>query len=938
MSNDVVASDEQRLQQKIEKALPMREHRAAALEFLARTIERADEERADGWYLQESANGLSLMTARLEAFRIRPGRIHFSVMGPVEDSLRTELGSETREDEAWRAIPGGIALNVPAASAHLAREKLEVAQRRFIEAAMSRMRKAITLEAHCAAALEWLSREVGRELPKPAVAPLELSGEPDEEPADGRESPRIAIRGRPQIFNVSNMQLSHLLGMIEHKTLALPDLQRPFVWEDKNVRDLLDSLFVGFPVGTLVFWQVSDGKEARVVGDTERLKVTMLIIDGQQRLTSLYAVMRGAEVVDQDGQRRKITIAFRPRDGRFEVADAAVRNDPEFIADVREIWSGTRSKSRLARDIFDALRAKERAVNDEYERAVEENLDRAQGIANYAFPVVTVQKSAGVDDSNEEDIAEIFVRLNNQGKRLGQTDFVLTLLSVFHGGLRDRIEQRAREMSTESVVEIDAQQLLRVTCAVGFHRAKMSAIYRFLRGVDPASGDVSVEARKARLATLDLAADECIDKTIWRDFTLRVVHAGFVSDALIASNNAILNSFAIYVLGRRIGVERHKLDELISRWVFASMLSARYSASSETRFDEDLSRIAGLKVGEGEAFAAALDRALSEVLSGDYWTNRLVRDLETQRGRAPAALGFRAAQVVLGARALFGDQSLRDMLNPHGHGARAAVESHHLFPTAWLQSKGLRDRRQLNQVANFADVGWYENAMISGQSPQRYVPLVRKKRELDDDRWGRMCAEHALPPGWEELDYETFLTERRRRMADLTRVAYRKLGGESDAPPLDPPWFVAGSESVWRRIVDTERSLRALVRTVYGELYGASNPSLAAQRIREALGGPERDSFDRALRSRPASADPLSVVDYLYLGQLPKLLFLPEPWQKARVSLASAAPDVKAKLQSAIDAIAPVRNEIAHVREVSAERLQRASLACSDVLSLLRAR
>lgn len=933
MSTDVIVSDEQRVQQKIEKALPVPEHRAAVLEFLARAIERADEERADGWYLQETPYGLSLMTGRLEAFRIRLGRIHFSVIGPVEDSLRTELGSEARENEEWRAIPGGIALIVPAASAQLALEKLEVAQRRFIEAAMGRMRKAISLEAHCPAALEWLSREVKRELPKPAVVAVETSGEPDDEPTDGRESPRVAIRGRPQIFNVSNMQLSHLLGMIEHKTLALPDLQRPFVWEDKNVRDLLDSLFVGFPVGTLVFWQVSDGKEARVVGDTEQLKVTTLIIDGQQRLTSLYAVMRGAEVVDQDGNRRRITIAFRPRDGRFEVADAAVRNDSEFITDVREIWSGTRSKSRLARDIFDALRVKGREVSDDYERAVEENLDRAQGIANYAFPVVTIQKSAGVDDSNEEDIAEIFVRLNNQGKRLGQTDFVLTLLSVFHGELRDRIEQRAREMSSESVVEVDAQQLLRVTCAVGFHRAKMSAIYRFLRGVDPASGDVSVEARKARLAALDLAANECIDKTVWRDFTLRVVHAGFVSDALIASNNAILNSFALYVLGRRIGVERHKLDELISRWVFASLLSARYSTSSETRFDEDLSRVASLKTGEGEAFAAVLDRALGEVLSGDFWTNRLVRDLETQRGRAPAALGFRAAQVVLGARALFGDQSLRDMLDPHGRGSRAAVEIHHLFPTAWLQSKGVRDRRQINQVANFADVGWYQNTVIGGHSPKRYVPLVRQKLALDDDRWGRMCSEHALPPGWEELNYDTFLNERRRRMADLIRVAFRKLGGESDAAPLDPPWFVAGSESVWRRIVETERGLRALVRQVFADLYGAN----AAQRIRDALAGAERESLDRALRSRPASADPLSVVDYLYLGQLPKLLFLPESWQRARASVATDAPDVKAKLQSAIDTIAPVRNEIAHVREVSAERLQRANLACSDVLALLRA-
>lgn len=917
-----------RLQAKLDKSLPMGDGRTAALEFLARMVERADEERSNGWYLQETSHGLSLVTGRLEAFRLRRGRIHFSVMGPVDDSLRADLGTDTRNDEEWRAIPGGIGLIVPLANAPRALERLEEPAGRFIEAAMSRMRKAITLEPHSSTAVEWLGREVRRELPQPSIAAVVATPEPEESSEDGVESARIAVRGRSPIFNVSNMQISHLLGMIEHKTLALPDLQRPFVWEDRNVRDLLDSLFVGFPVGTLVLWQVSDGKDARAVGGADQLQVTTLIIDGQQRLTSLYAVLRGAEVTDGDGTRRRITIAFRPRDGRFEVADAAIRNDPEFIPDVRELW-GARSKSKIARDIFAALKAKGREPSEEYESAVEENLDRAQAIANYAFPVVTIQKSAGADESNEEDIAEIFVRLNNQGKRLGQADFVLTLLSVFHGELRDRIEKRSIEMSRESVVEIDTQQLLRVTCAVGFNRAKMSAIYRFLRGIDPSSGDVSPEARRARLERLDRAASECIDPTVWRDYTLRVVHAGFVSDTLIASNNAIVNGYALYVLGKRIGVAKPRLDELISRWVFASLLSARYSSSSETRFEEDLSRVASLNPGDADAFVDALDRALAEVLTGDFWTTRLTHDLETQRSRAPAALAFRAAQIVLGAKALFSDQSLRDLLDPHGRGKRAASEVHHLFPQAWLASKGVRDRRRIHQVANLADAGWYENTAIGGGSPRQYVPRFRERLGFDDDRWGRMCAEHALPLRWDTLEYDEFLIERRRRMAELIRVAYRKLGGEKDASPMDPPWFLAGAESVWRRIVETERALRACVRDVYAKVYGVH----AAARVRDALGASEQDALDRAMRSRPALSDPLSVVDYLYLGQLPRLVFAPEAWQVARTRLSST--DARQKLQSAIDVIAPVRNQIAHVREVSSEQLQRANLACGDVLAML---
>ena len=139
---------------------------------------------------------------------------------------------------------------------------------------------------------------------------------------------------------------------IEREVIALPDLQRPFVWEDTKVRDLLDSLFVGFPVGTLVFWHTSNDKDARALGaERPGLRATTLVIDGQQRLTSLYAVMRGVEIVGKDGETRKITIAFRPRDGRFEVADAAIRNDPEFLPNVTELWNGRRVPSHRSGEI-----------------------------------------------------------------------------------------------------------------------------------------------------------------------------------------------------------------------------------------------------------------------------------------------------------------------------------------------------------------------------------------------------------------------------------------------------------------------------------------------------------------------------------------------------------------------------------------------------------
>jgi hypothetical protein len=160
---------------------------------------------------------------------------------------------------------------------------------------------------------------------------------------------------------------------------------------------------------------------------------------------------------------------------------------------------------------------------------------------------------------------------------------------------------------------------------------------------------------------------------------------------------------------------------------------------------------------------------------------------------------------------------------------------------------------------------------MGSQSPAKYVPRLRRKLEIDDEQWGRMCAEHALPPAWESMTYEEFLAARRPRMAEIIRIAFRKLGGEASALPLLPPWFLPGAEVVWQRIGEVELKLRAIVRDVYRVRFGDN----AATAIEGALDSRERDVLARAARNRPAGADGLSIVDYLYLAQLPALLFKP---------------------------------------------------------------
>lgn len=927
--DDVIA----RTRRRVEKALPDPAERRSVLELLAYAIDNAHDERPGGWCVENRGGALVLQTGRLYALRVRGGMLALSVIGPISAEVRAALSAKDEdENEAWKAIPGGQWLRFPAAKAGVALELLKDPFDRFVDAAMARMGRPLDPDSHVPELVTYVAEELGRELPQPVFESVTTATD-DASDGDDRDADAAPAnhnpdpRGRGPIFDKSHRKVSSLLDDIESGTIALPDLQRPFVWPDTKVRELLDSLFVGYPTGTIVLWQPDGPIEAHAIGTgAKATKAASLVIDGQQRLTSLYAVIKGIAVKDADGEPRTITIAFRPRDGRFDVADAAIRNDPEYLPDIGVLWRSGKSLQQIRRGLFANLEAHGRSVDQRYEDAVEHNLASAVGIEKFEFPVIEIRKG----EASDEQVADVFVRINNQGTRLGHADFVLTLLSVFHGALRDKIESRAAAISAESIIGVDTQQLLRAACAVAFERARMAAIYKFLRGVDPDTGDTDADARRRRLAELDAAANACVDTTTWSDYLKRVSHAGFVNANLVAAPSAVVNSFAFYVKGRRAGVDHHQLGQLISRWLFGTLVTARYSTSSETAFEADLARVRGVGEADGDRFVAALDDVLAATFTGDYWSRTLVSQLETQRSRAPAALAFRAAQVVLGTRAMFSDAALVTMLAPGPSTGKSAIEQHHLFPRAWLAKKGLTDRRSVNQVANLADVGWNVNNDIGAKGPADYVPRLREKLKLDDGQWARMCAEHALAPNWETMEYLEFLAARRARMAHIVRAAYRALGGEAEVATVAPPWFLPGAESVWAQIAAAEIALRRVVRTVYGAKYGAG----AAARIEQALPDSERESLARALRGRPAGADPLSVVDYLYLKQLPNLLAANDVWADAKARLGNAA-DTRQRLLASVDIIAPTRNEIAHVREVTPERLKKVSVACDDVLAMV---
>lgn len=583
----------------------------------------------------------------------------------------------------------------------------------------------------------------------------------------------------PTVFKKVDYNLAGLLHYIDIGDIGLPDIQRPFVWSAAKVRDLFDSMYRGFPVGYLLFWAKGQPNRVRQIGLEEKgHKIpSLLIVDGQQRLTSLYAVFRGKPVLDENFQERRLKIGFRPRDGRFEVTDAAIEKDPEFIPDISELWTSGKAHWGLVNDFLKRLEAKT-LLTDEEKNKIAHNLDRLFDLEKYPFTALEI--AATVD---EEQVADIFVRINSQGVQLNQGDFILTLLSVFAEDLRIELEKFSRACHQvpqpgsgpspyNHFIRVQPDQLLKVAVALGFYRARLHSVYQLLRSKDPITGEFLSEKQNRLFQQLRDSHQKVLDLTLWHQFFAALVGAGFKSAQMVSSQNALLYTYVFYLIGQtRFGLPSHRLDRLIGRMFYAATLTSRYTNAPESTMESDLSILKDLP--DAEAFEDTLNKWLHDVLTRDFWAVTLPNELETSSPRSPALYAYHAAQNLLKAPVLFSKKSITDLLDPVLMPKKKPLERHHLFPRGWLEDQGIADLKKINQVANFALLEWPDNLQIGKKPPREYLPAIRSR--FTEEEWDRMCRLHALPKDWEYLTYEEFLRQRRPLMAEIIRHGFESI-------------------------------------------------------------------------------------------------------------------------------------------------------------------
>ena len=578
------------------------------------------------------------------------------------------------------------------------------------------------------------------------------------------------------LFKDVKYNLQGLINSIDMGTIGLPDIQRPFVWPDTKVRQLFDSLYKGYPVGYLLFWENANINGIKSIGTGQKQKAAqLLIVDGQQRLTSLYAVIKGQEVIRENYTKTHIVISFNPLDEKFEVPDAAIRKDPRYYQNISEVWKEDADIFDITDEYIDNLK-KYRELSSDEVKTVRRNFNNLKNLETYPFSVLELSQ-----EIDEEQVADVFVRINSQGKTLNQADFILTLMSVFWDEGRTNLENFCRDARMPStshatpfnyLIVPKPDQMLRVAVGLAFRRARLQYIYSILRGKDLETGQFSEERRDQQFEKLKVAQAHTLDLTNWHEFLKSLKQAGYSNESFISSNNNILYAYVLFLIGRvDYKVDLYELRRLIARWFFMSSITGRYTSSPETAMEMDLAKLRS--VNSAQEFVSLLNEIISSQLTSDFWEVTLPMDLATSSFRSPSLFAYYASLNIHDALGLFSKLKVHDLLQSGLRANKSPLERHHLFPKAWLMRHGVTESRDFNQIANFALVEWSDNIAISDKEPKVYLPFYEQR--FDEDSLSRMRYWHALPEKWQEMDYRDFLSHRRKRIAKVVEEAFGKL-------------------------------------------------------------------------------------------------------------------------------------------------------------------
>lgn len=593
-----------------------------------------------------------------------------------------------------------------------------------------------------------------------------------------------------QKYSVNSHAINVFLGWIEADEIAIPEIQRPFVWNSTKVRDLLDSLYKGYPVGYVVAWQ-NPNTRLKDGGSSHGKKI---IIDGQQRIIALKASLRGETVVNDQYKNVNIKISFHPLEERFEVQNPAILRNKKWIADISTVLNGNHY------DVEDAYLAQN---PDEDIRQIRTALQKLMNIKNSHIGVIEL-----AHDLDIEAVTDIFIRINSKGMVLSQADFAMSKISasVEYGGnvLRKAIDYFCKcsiypdaynliadndkefadtdyynnmgwlVRNESNLYNPDYSDLIRVAFTSQFDRGRLSDLVSLLSGRNFETRDYEETIAEHSFEQLKTGVNLYINETNFKRFLMIIESTGFVAPKMIKSKNAINFAYALYLKLKAQGVNPVLIERYVRKWFVYSVLTVRYSGSPESSFDYDIKRISE------SSFEEYLREKEEGELSDAFWNAALPQRLNTSSLAGPYFHVFIAAQIKANDKGfLSSDISVQSLVENRG-------DIHHIFSRDYLKKWGL-EQSKYNQIANYVYIQSEINIKVGNKSPKEYFGLVKSQIEEPNNLVSGIASEkelqenlrmHCIPTEVQDMEfdnYDDFLEIRRKLMAQKIKEYYWSL-------------------------------------------------------------------------------------------------------------------------------------------------------------------
>lgn len=604
-------------------------------------------------------------------------------------------------------------------------------------------------------------------------------------------------------FTNTSITIKGLLGLIEAKDIAIPEIQRPFVWKNSQVRDLIDSLYKGYPTGYIILWKNPNVK----LKDGTMSSGKKVIIDGQQRITALMTAVAARKVFNNEFKECRVKIAFDP----FAALDYLKGNSEEEIFAV-QTPAHLKSKRWIPdiADIFGSQFSSWTFIPNYISENPEMSGDNLQTVLNKLKGIETTQ--IGVIELSEkldiDVVTDIFIRINSKGTPLSQGDFVMSKMAADerHGGntLRKIVDyfshlaivptyyEFIKNNDTnfaatpylsklawladdkETVYDPSCDDVIRVAFIHKLKRAKLSNLVQLLTGRDFETREFREEIVEDTFKQMYDGVLNVISQHNFTQFMIAIKAAGFISSKLVNSNMALDFAYTVHLLLLDSDVPVAERKRIVQKWYVLSVLTGRYSSSPESAFARDIRQIAE------QGIPAMLKSIEDAILSENFWDVAVPQDLTMTSTNNPTYLVYLAAQVYFNDCSLLSTNiTVRELINLGG-------DVHHVFPKKYLIDNGY-SKNLYNQDGNYAYLDRPVNESIGKKAPKVYfqeaLDQCKTKQAtcgsiIDEDQLYNNLEMNCIPADVFNMDYQDyshFLEKRRSMMANKIRRYYESL-------------------------------------------------------------------------------------------------------------------------------------------------------------------